>query len=192
MVQDLVVEGKVVAGDEVDASILLDLPVLETQSLTLAEKLIARDLAAPVRFSGLLELSEATHTREAENGAEPARSANMFTTESPRGAGQHDLRLNHFQVRCVSSRGYLLCDDSQLGVKRASWRRREVEEVRLKRLRRLRGVEEEEKKKGGGGGGWRMQDGGASDRLALCGGAEKRARNSDSEGFFAFFFVVTP
>lgn len=135
MVQDLVVEGKVVAGDEVDASLLLDIPVLETEPLTLAEKLIARDLAAPVRLSGLLELSEATHTREAENGAESTRSANMFTTERRRGAGQNNLRLNHFQVRCVSSRGYLLCDDGQLGVKRASWRRSEVEEVRLNRLR---------------------------------------------------------
>lgn len=69
VVQDLVVEGKVVAGDEVDASLLLDLPVLQTESLTLTEKLIARNLAAPVSLSSLLQLSEATHTGEAENGA---------------------------------------------------------------------------------------------------------------------------
>lgn len=105
MVQDLVVEGKVVAGDEVDASILLDFPVLETESLALAEKLIARDLAAPVSLSGLLELSEATHTREAENGAEPARSANMLPRQPTRGRAAAQLTIEPFSsALCLFTR----------------------------------------------------------------------------------------
>ena len=35
MVQDMVVEGKVIGGDDVDAGILLDLPVGEPESLAL-------------------------------------------------------------------------------------------------------------------------------------------------------------
>lgn len=46
--EDLVVQGKVVAGDDVDAGILLDLPVSEPQSLGLGEEVILRDLSAPV------------------------------------------------------------------------------------------------------------------------------------------------
>jgi hypothetical protein len=48
VVQDMVVEGEVTAGDDVDASILLDLPVGETEALGLGEKLSLGDLAAPV------------------------------------------------------------------------------------------------------------------------------------------------
>jgi hypothetical protein len=47
-VQDLVVQGKVIAGNNVDAGILLDLPVSETQSLGLGEEVSLRDLATPV------------------------------------------------------------------------------------------------------------------------------------------------
>ena len=46
--EDLVVEGEVVAWDDVDAGILLDLPVSESESLGLSEEVILRDLAAPV------------------------------------------------------------------------------------------------------------------------------------------------
>lgn len=46
--QDLVVQGEIVGGDNVDASILLDLPVGEPQPLGLGEELILGDLAAPV------------------------------------------------------------------------------------------------------------------------------------------------
>jgi hypothetical protein len=48
VVQDLIVQGKVVAGDNVNTSVLLDLPVRETQSLGLGEKVSLRDLAAPI------------------------------------------------------------------------------------------------------------------------------------------------
>ena len=67
VVEDVVVEGEVVAGDDIDAGILLNLPVLESQSLALGEEVLARQLAAPVGLVGLLEVTQATHAREAEN-----------------------------------------------------------------------------------------------------------------------------
>ena len=82
VVEDLVVEGKVVAGDAVDASTLLDLPVLLTETLALSEQVITGDLAAPVGFRGLLQVTEPTHTGETENGPEP--SVNR-TNEGQRG-----------------------------------------------------------------------------------------------------------
>lgn len=48
--EDLVVQGKVVGGDDINTGILLDLPVSEPEPLGLGEKLILRDLAAPVCF----------------------------------------------------------------------------------------------------------------------------------------------
>jgi hypothetical protein len=69
VVEDLIVESKVVAGNDIDTSILLNLPVLSTESLSLAHELITRDLAAPVSFGGLLEVTELSHTRETQNGA---------------------------------------------------------------------------------------------------------------------------
>lgn len=67
--QNLIVEGKVVAGDLSHTSSLLDLPVLETETLALGEKLLARDLATPVSFRGLLQVTELTHTGETQNGS---------------------------------------------------------------------------------------------------------------------------
>lgn len=69
MIEDLIVESKVVAGDDIDTSILLDLPVLSTESLSLAQELITRDLAAPVSLGGLLEVTELSHTGKTQNGA---------------------------------------------------------------------------------------------------------------------------
>ena len=48
MREDVVVQGEVVAGDDVDAGILLDLPVRKPEPLGLGEQLILRDLATPV------------------------------------------------------------------------------------------------------------------------------------------------
>jgi hypothetical protein len=48
VVQDLVIEGEVVAGDDVDTGILLDLPVLESETLGLGQEISLRDLARPV------------------------------------------------------------------------------------------------------------------------------------------------
>jgi hypothetical protein len=48
VIQDLVVEGEVVTGDDIDASIFLDLPVLESQSLALLQEFFLRELVSPV------------------------------------------------------------------------------------------------------------------------------------------------
>lgn len=48
MREDLIVESKVVGGDDVDTGILLDLPVSKTESLGLSEEVSLRDLATPV------------------------------------------------------------------------------------------------------------------------------------------------
>lgn len=69
VVKNLVVEGEVVAGDDVDTSVLLDLPVLQTESLSLLQQVLAGDLLSPVCFGGFLEVTELSHTREAQNGA---------------------------------------------------------------------------------------------------------------------------
>lgn len=65
----LTVEGKVVAGDRVDTSLLDQAPVLSTETLALSEEVIARELATPVSLSGLLQVTDPTHTGETENGA---------------------------------------------------------------------------------------------------------------------------
>jgi hypothetical protein len=48
LVQDVVVESEVTAGDAVDTGLLLDLPVGEAKALGLGEEVGLRDLAAPV------------------------------------------------------------------------------------------------------------------------------------------------
>jgi hypothetical protein len=48
MRQDLIVKGEVIAGNDVDASILLDLPVSKTKSLGFDKQVGLRDLATPV------------------------------------------------------------------------------------------------------------------------------------------------
>ena len=68
MVEDMVVEGEVVAGDDVNAGVLLDLPVLESESLSLSEEFVTRELLAPVGLVGLLEVTEASHAGETQDG----------------------------------------------------------------------------------------------------------------------------
>lgn len=46
--KDLVIQGKVIGGDDVDTSILLNLPVSEPQPLGLSKELFLGNLAAPV------------------------------------------------------------------------------------------------------------------------------------------------
>lgn len=67
VVEDLIVEGEVVAGNNIDTGILLDLPVLETKTLALSEELIAGDLVRPVSLSSLLEVTESSHAGETQN-----------------------------------------------------------------------------------------------------------------------------
>jgi hypothetical protein len=40
MIQDLIVESEVIAWNDIDASILLNLPVCKSQSLSLSQKVI--------------------------------------------------------------------------------------------------------------------------------------------------------
>lgn len=67
VVEDVVVEGKVVAGNNIDTGVLLDLPVLATESLALGEQVISRQLASPVCLVGLLQVSETSHTGETQD-----------------------------------------------------------------------------------------------------------------------------
>jgi hypothetical protein len=67
VVEDLVVESEIIAGDHIDTSVLLDLPVLLTESLSFSQKLIAGDLVTPVSLGGLLEVTESSHTGETQN-----------------------------------------------------------------------------------------------------------------------------
>lgn len=67
VVEDLIVEGEVVAGNNIDTGILLDLPVLETKTLSLSEELIAGDLVRPVSLGSLLEVTESSHAGETQN-----------------------------------------------------------------------------------------------------------------------------
>lgn len=48
MGEDLVIESKVIAGDDIDTGILLDLPVGETKTLGLGKEVGLRNIASPV------------------------------------------------------------------------------------------------------------------------------------------------
>lgn len=48
--ENLIVQGKIVAGDDVDTSILLDLPMGKTEALSLSKEVGLRDLSTPVYF----------------------------------------------------------------------------------------------------------------------------------------------
>jgi hypothetical protein len=67
VVQDLVVEGEIIAGNDVDTSLFLKLPMVETQSFTLTQQFILLDLACPKRFGSFLQITVYTHAREAED-----------------------------------------------------------------------------------------------------------------------------
>jgi hypothetical protein len=65
--EDLIIESKVIAGDNVDAGFLLDVPVLKTESLGLTEELGLGELASPVCFGCLLQVTVDSHARETED-----------------------------------------------------------------------------------------------------------------------------
>jgi hypothetical protein len=67
MVQDLVIEGEVIAGNNIDTSLFLDLPMFQTESLALAQQLLFGNLSCPERFGCFLEITVHTHARETEN-----------------------------------------------------------------------------------------------------------------------------
>lgn len=57
----VVVEQEVVGGDDVNAAVLLQLPVGGAQVLVTLLQLLLTDLAGPVRLGQLLELEVGTH-----------------------------------------------------------------------------------------------------------------------------------
>jgi hypothetical protein len=63
----LVVETEVIAGDDVDTSTLLDLPVFKPESLAFSKKLFLRQFAAPISLSSLLQLTVLSHAGKPEN-----------------------------------------------------------------------------------------------------------------------------
>jgi hypothetical protein len=65
--EDLIVESKVIAGDDIDACLLLDVPVLETESLGFGEEVSLRELAAPVSFGCFLQFAVGSHAGETED-----------------------------------------------------------------------------------------------------------------------------
>ena len=65
--KDLIVEGEVIAGDDIDTSLLLDIPVLKTKSLCLREEVGLGELASPVSFGGLLQVTVYSHAGETED-----------------------------------------------------------------------------------------------------------------------------
>jgi hypothetical protein len=75
VVQDLVVEGEVIAGNDIDSGLFLYSPVLQTQSFAFAQQVLGWYLAGPVVFSCFFEISINSHTRKAEDCAEEAVSA---------------------------------------------------------------------------------------------------------------------
>jgi len=68
VVKDMVVVSKVVGGDDVDASILLDLPVGETKPLALSEEIGLGKLVTPVGLVRLLEITEDTDSASGSRG----------------------------------------------------------------------------------------------------------------------------
>jgi hypothetical protein len=67
VVEEVVVESKVVARDDVDAGVLLDLPVSQTQTLGLLDELVTGELVSPVCLVGLLQVTVRTHAGETEH-----------------------------------------------------------------------------------------------------------------------------
>ncbi len=67
MMKNLIVQSEVIAGNDINACLLLDIPVLEAESLCLGEKVGLGDLSAPVSFGGFLQITVHSHAGETEN-----------------------------------------------------------------------------------------------------------------------------
>jgi hypothetical protein len=92
MIQDMIVEGKVIARDDVDAGLLLDVPVRCSQSLALLKEFFLREFVSPVCFGRFLEITEDALAWKTEDGAGARR---QFKLQALR---ESDLRLNHVCV----------------------------------------------------------------------------------------------
>ena len=67
LVENLIVQSEVIARDDIDAGFLLDVPVLKTESLSFAKKLGLGELATPICFSRLFQVTVNSHARETED-----------------------------------------------------------------------------------------------------------------------------
>ena len=86
MVQNMIIERKVIAWDDINARVLLNLPMFETKALALSEEVCLRKFTAPVGFGGFLEVPQDTHARETEDRSmEDMSGADRF----------HEGRLTH-------------------------------------------------------------------------------------------------
>jgi hypothetical protein len=65
--QNLIIESEVIAGNDIDAGILLNVPMLETESFGLAKEFSLRELTTPVSFGGFLQVTVDSHARETED-----------------------------------------------------------------------------------------------------------------------------
>ena len=92
VVEDLIIERKVIAWDDIDARLFLYLPVLLSETLAFCEKVFLGEFPAPVGLCSFLEVSVDSHTREAKHGAE-------FEVSIFQWRGKIScLRLNHLGV----------------------------------------------------------------------------------------------
>lgn len=97
LVEDLIVESEVIAWDGVDAGLLLDVPVLKTESLGLSKELGLGELSAPVCLSSFFQLTVCSHAGETKNRSVADNVISMMKlkkTEEGICRGKH-VRLNH-------------------------------------------------------------------------------------------------
>ncbi|KAK9459163.1 uncharacterized protein V1516DRAFT_681137, partial [Lipomyces oligophaga] len=81
MIEDLVVERKVIGGNDIDTGSLLELPVLFTKLLSNLEKFLNRGLSGPIGLCNLFQLTKSTNTRKTK-----------------------DSGLNHYKIILITNR----------------------------------------------------------------------------------------
>lgn len=69
MGENLIIKCEVIAGDDIDAGLLLDVPVLKTQPLCFGKEINLGDLAGPVSFGGFLQITIYSHAGKTEDGS---------------------------------------------------------------------------------------------------------------------------
>jgi hypothetical protein len=74
VIEEMIVEGKVVGGNDIDAGILLELPVSQPKPLTLGEEIGLGDLSTPVGLVGLLEIPKDSDTAISLSAKSPPRA----------------------------------------------------------------------------------------------------------------------
>lgn len=70
MGKNLIIKSEVIAGNDIDACLLLNIPVFKTKSLGFTEEVGLRELATPIGFGGFLQVTIDSHARETEDRSE--------------------------------------------------------------------------------------------------------------------------